>query len=87
MSTKEKIRAIVAEQALLDPGDVADGATLDELGIDSLGIVEVIYAIEEDFGITVPFNANEPEASDFDISSLDAIAVAVDRLVAEQKGG
>lgn len=87
MSTKEKIRAIVAEQALLDPGDVADGATLDDLGIDSLGIVEVIYAIEEDFGITVPFNANEPEASDFDISSLDAIAEAVDRLVAEQKGG
>ena len=87
MSTKEKIRAIVAEQALLDPGDVADGAKLDDLGIDSLGIVEVIYAIEEDFGITVPFNANEPEASDFDISSLDAIAEAVDRLVAEQKGG
>lgn len=87
MSTKEKIRTIVAEQALLDPGDVADGATLDDLGIDSLGIVEVIYAIEEDFGITVPFNANEPEASDFDISSLDAIAEAVDRLVAEQKGG
>ena len=87
MSTKEKIRAIVAEQALLEPGDVADDATLDDLGIDSLGIVEVIYAIEEDFGITVPFNANEPEASDFDISSLDAIAAAVDRLVAEQKGG
>ncbi|MBC6443123.1 MAG: acyl carrier protein [Rhodobacteraceae bacterium] len=84
MATLEKIRAIVAEQALLDPADLSDEATLDDLGIDSLGIVEIIYAIEEEFFISVPFNANQPEASDFDISSLSAIAAAVDRLVTDQ---
>ncbi|MEM7440909.1 MAG: acyl carrier protein [Pseudomonadota bacterium] len=87
MATLEKIRGIVAEQALLEPGDVADDATLDDLGIDSLGIVEIIYAIEEEFSISVPFNANEPDASDFDISSLPAISQAVDRLMAEQSAG
>lgn len=86
MAMLEKIRAIVAEQALLEPGDVADDATLEGLGIDSLGIVEIIYAIEEEFSIEVPFNANEPDTSDFDISSLPAIATAVSRLVAEQAG-
>ena len=35
--------------------------TLDDLGIDSLGLVESIFAIEEAFDISVPFNANEPD--------------------------
>ena len=47
--------------------------SLEDLGIDSLGLVESIFAIEEAFDISVPFNANEPEASDFDISSVAAI--------------
>jgi acyl carrier protein len=58
--------------------------TLEDLGIDSLGLVESIFAIEEAFDIQVPFNANEPEKSDFDISSVAAIVKAVEQLVAEQ---
>ena len=57
--------------------------SLEELGIDSLGLVESIFAIEEEFDITVPFNANEPEKSEFDISSVAAIIAAVEGLVAE----
>lgn len=86
MATVEKIREIIAEQALLEPRDVPDDASLEDLGIDSLGVVEIIYAIEEEFGISVPFNANDPASSAFDLSSLQSIAQAVDRLVAEQKG-
>jgi acyl carrier protein len=59
---------------------------LADLGIDSLGLVESIFAIEEAFDIQVPFNANQPEASEFDISSVAAIIRAVEGLVAEQKG-
>lgn len=85
-SVKDRIIAIIAEQAVLEPGDVSMDMTLDDLGIDSLGLVESIFAIEEAFDISVPFNANEPEASDFDISSVTAIIGAVEKLVAEQKG-
>jgi acyl carrier protein len=60
-------------------------ATLEDLGIDSLGLVESIFAIEEAFDIQVPFNANEPQQSEFDISSVAAIVRAVETLVAEQK--
>jgi len=35
----------------------------------------------------VPFNANEPEQSEFDISSVAAIIAAVEGLLADQKGG
>jgi acyl carrier protein len=69
---------------VLEPSDVAMEQTLEDLGIDSLGLVESIFAIEEAFDISVPFNANEPEKSDFDISSVAAIVAAVEKLVADQ---
>ena len=81
MSVEDKIILIIAEQGLLDVTDVNLEATLDELGIDSLGVVESIFAIEEEFDIEVPFNANAPEKSDFDISSVGSIVVAVEKLV------
>lgn len=84
MSVKERVYRIIADQAVLEVGDVSDGKTLADLGIDSLGLVESIFAIEEAFDIQVPFNANEPTASDFDISSVGAIVRAVEQLVAEQ---
>ena len=58
--------------------------TLADVGIDSLGLVESIFAIEESFDITVPFNANNPTESEFDISSIAAIVAAVEKLKAEQ---
>lgn len=84
MSISEKVIAIVAEQAMLEPSDVTPESTLEDLGIDSLGLVESIFAIEEAFDINVPFNANEPGASDFDITSVAAIIAGVETLVAAQ---
>jgi len=80
----DKIIAIIAEQAVLETDDVQMTASLQDLGIDSLGLVESIFAIEEAFDIQVPFNANDPQASSFDISSVAAIVRAVQELVAEQ---
>ena len=84
MSVKDKVIQIIAEQGLLDVADVSLTATLEELGIDSLGVVESIFAIEEEFDIEVPFNANAPQESEFDISSVAIIVSAVETLVAEQ---
>ena len=81
---KEKIIEIIAEQAVLEPSDVSMDQSLADLGIDSLGLVESIFAIEEAFDISVPFNANEPEQSDFDISSVASIVAAVTDLIKEQ---
>ena len=84
MEVKETVIQIIAEQALLDPADIALDSTLEELAIDSLGLVESIFAIEERFDITVPFNSNAPGSSGFDICSLSTIITAVDHLIAEQ---
>ena len=83
-SVRDRIVAIVAEQAMLDPSEITMDATPADLGIDSLGLVESIFAIEEAFDISVPFNANEPEKSNFDISSVGAIVAAVEKLIADK---
>lgn len=83
-AVRDKVIRIIADQAVLEPSDVSMEQTLEDLGIDSLGLVESIFAIEEAFDIQVPFNANEPEKSDFDISSVAAIVRAVEDLVAQQ---
>ena len=73
---------ILAEQAALKPEDVTLAATLQDLGIDSLGVVEAIFSIEEAFDIQVPFNANQPEASEFDIDTVGSIVRSVESLIA-----
>ena len=82
MSIRDKVFNIIAEQAMLDLSDVTGESTLESLGIDSLGLVESIFAIEEEFDISIPFNANEPGKSDFDISSVDSIVSGIEGLVA-----
>ncbi|MEN8894661.1 MAG: acyl carrier protein [Yoonia sp.] len=84
MTTQDQIIAILADQAMLEPSDIGLENSLEELGIDSMALVESIFAIEEVFDITVPFNANAPGDSAFDISSVAAIIAAVDKLKAEQ---
>lgn len=81
---QDRVIAIIAEQAVLEPSDVTMASTLEELGIDSLGLVESIFAIEEEFDITVPFNANDPAESDFDISTVASIVDGVKTLIKDQ---
>jgi acyl carrier protein len=82
MTIRDKVIAIIAEQALLEPSDVTMDSTLEQLGIDSLGLVESIFAIEEAFDISIPFNANEPTAGDFDIANVGSIVAGIEKLIA-----
>ena len=85
MSVKDRVIRIIADQALIEPSDVAMTDTMQDLGIDSMGLVECIFALEEEFDIEVPFNANEPEKSDFDISTVASVVAGVEGLIARQK--
>ena len=60
MSTFEKVRDIVVEQLGVEADEVAIESTfIDDLGADSLDIVELIMAFEEEFGIEIPDDAAE----------------------------
>ncbi|CUH80445.1 acyl carrier protein [Tropicibacter naphthalenivorans] len=84
MEVKQQVIEIIAEQALLEPSDVTMDSTPEDLGIDSMGLVESIFSIEEAFDISIPFNANAPSESDFDISSVASIVAGIERLIAEK---
>ena len=84
MDIGAKVIDIIAEQAILDPIDVTLESTLDSLGIDSMALVESIFAIEEAFDIQIPFNANDPSDSEFNISSVSSIISGIEKLVAEK---
>lgn len=46
----EKIRDIIAEQLSIDPSEITEESSfIDDLGADSLDIVELIMALEEEF--------------------------------------
>ena len=51
----EKIHSIIAGQLGVDEGELApESSLLDDLGADSLDVVELVMALEEQFGIEVP---------------------------------
>ena len=60
MAIADKVRRIVVEQLGSDPKDVVEGASfIDDLGADSLAIVELVLAFEEHFKIDIPESETE----------------------------
>ena len=60
MRTFDKVKAIVVEQLGVDESEVAiDSTFIDDLGADSLDIVELIMAFEEEFNIEIPDDVAE----------------------------
>ncbi len=55
MSVDKRVKEIVAEQLGRDVNEVTDAASfIDDLGADSLDIVELVMAMEDEFGIEIP---------------------------------
>ncbi len=65
MSVESKIKEIIAEQLGINEDDIAAESSLsDDLGADSLDIVEIAMALEDEF---------EVEISDADIDNIDTV--------------
>ncbi len=54
MDVFEKIRKIVAEQLDVEPESITAETRFEDLNADSLDVVEVIMALEDEFGIAIP---------------------------------
>ena len=60
MNTFDKVKAIVVEQLGVDEAEVTiDSTFIDDLGADSIDIVELIMAFEEEFNVEIPDDVAE----------------------------
>ncbi|MGV8995810.1 MAG: phosphopantetheine-binding protein [Parvibaculaceae bacterium] len=56
--TEAEIADVIAHETNIDRALLTRDADLAELDIQSLEIVEIIFALEDKFGIEIPYNAN-----------------------------
>lgn len=78
---EEDIYDIVADKADVDRVKLVRDARLDDLEIESLDIVEIIFAIEEKFDIQIPYNANDAE---MEFETVGQVVDAVQKVIEEQ---
>ena len=77
MSTiRNQILAIIAKEAHVEPERVTLDASLQDLAVSSLEILEILFAIEEHFNITLP--DRDPS---FETTSVGGLVKALERFV------
>ena len=54
----DEILDIIAQKALIDRSKLTPDVKLTDLNVSSLDMVEVVFALEDKFGVQLPFNAN-----------------------------
>ena len=77
ITTFERLRAILAEKFEVAPQLIDPAARMDQLGIDSLAVIEVIFQIEDEFKISIQSDPGE-------LQTLGDLVACVDRLANEQ---
>lgn len=75
MSVFEKIKGIVAEQLGVEEDEIKEETSFDALNADSLDIVELIMALEEEFDLEIP---------DEDAEKLTSVGAAVQYVKSKQ---
>jgi acyl carrier protein len=71
---------IIAAKVRNKQGPLQMSDPLENLGLESLDVLELTFAIEEKFNIEIPFNAN----TEFDFKTVGELVKAVEGLVAKK---
>ena len=82
MTTLQSLQVILRDNLDIDPGSVSLDTKLDVLAIDSLSMIEILFAVEDAFMITVP---SEPASWREKIQTVGDLVAYVDQLVSVQR--
>ena len=81
MTTLQSVQALLKANFDLAPETLQPEAKLADLAIDSLAVIEVLFAVEDAFKVTVP---SEPAALQNQITTVGDLVAYVEKLIAEQ---
>ena len=85
MNIESDIFDIVATQAKVDRATLKRDTRLSELDLQSIDIIELIFAIEDKFDISVPYSPSDLNSAGISFETIGNVIDAVERLTAEQK--
>ena len=77
---QEKIFDIIAKERRLDRSTLTLETRLEDINVESVDLVEIIFAIEDEFDIDVP-----QEEDAFQLETMGDIVTGVQRLIAEKQ--
>ena len=75
-----EVIAIIAKKKRVDKPNVELSDRLDDLGLESLDAVEMIFDLEEKFNIEIPYNANTNNSST-EFGTVGDVVKAIQQLV------
>jgi acyl carrier protein len=78
----QDVMAIIQKKIRVDRTDVAMTDRLQDLGLESLDALELVFDIEEKFNIEIPVNANEANIGGFE--TVADVVREVEKLVAKK---
>ena len=73
---------IIAKQAKVDRALLTRSTSLAELNVQSLDLVEIIFALEDKFDIEVPYNANDPSSAGVSFQNVGDVVDGIAKLIA-----
>lgn len=73
--TFERVCDVIRETAGLDDVEMKPESTLEEIGLDSLGTVEILVAVEDEFGIQLDTEENPKTVGEF----ADTVGAALEK--------
>ncbi len=77
---------IIAKQAKVERTSMTRKTSLAELNVQSLDLVEIIFALEDKFDIEVPYNANDPSSAGVSFKNVGDVIDGIAKLIAQRDG-
>lgn len=82
MTEREAQVCDIIRQTLRQPGlTITADQPLDTLGLESIDMVEMLFLIEEQFGIDIPYNANAEKEAALQFATVADVGRAIDNLL------
>jgi len=78
MTTLERLQEVMLKNFDLKPGALKPEARLEDLDIDSLGVIDLMFCVEDEFKITV-------SREQVELDTIQDIVTYIDHLIAEQE--